>query len=249
VNPLRRLLAALTPEAEAQAARAKAVGASLKSLRSDVQAMRKEMAAVAAVAEAVTREVAQARRLEVDNRTPLALDALAGILNRDRAASHVRAAIARAPVPQGARAGLLIEQFWPDDVHEALAPAVPDAVFFDGPVWGAQTLRVPPRLAPVVSIVVWTFVAEIVRDVVVPAVAARVGVGDRVDVAPGRLVRRPPGSSAPPMALKPWHTVLIEMDLSAPRAVVVVADPGYEPPAPETGVRYTCEVRFGSRPA
>ena len=248
MNPLRALLQALTPEVDAQAARAKAIGASLKALRADVQAMRKELAAVVVHADAVTRQVAQARRLEFDERTPSTLDALAAVLVEARVGEHAQAAIERAAASDGTRAGLVIDHLWPGDVHEALAQAVPDAVFFDGMESDAQTLRVPPRLAPVTSIAVWTFVARIVHDVVVPAVAARLGVSGALDVAPGRLVRRPAGSSPPAASIKPWHSVLIEIDLMLPTATVMPVAT-YEPAAPPTGVRYTYEVWFGPKPA
>jgi hypothetical protein len=248
VNPLRALLQALTPEVDAQATRAKAIGASLKALRADVQAIRKEVAAVAVRAEAVTRQVAQARWLEIDARTPSTLDALAAVLVEARVAGHVHAAIEGAAGSGATRAGLVIERLWPADVHEALAQAIPDAVFFDGAESDAQTLRVPPRLAPVTSIAVWTFVAKIVHDVIVPAVAARLGVNGPLDVAPGRLVRRPAGSSPAAASIKPWHSVLIEIDLTLPRAAVMPVAT-YEPPAPATGVRHTYEVWFGPTPA
>jgi len=248
VNPLRALLQALTPEVDAQATRAKAIGASLKGLRADVQAMRKEIAAVAVRADTVRRQVAQARWLEIDDRAPSTLDALAAVLVEARVAGHVHAAIEGAAASEGTRAGLVIERLWPRDVQETLAQAVPDAVFFDGAESDAQTLRVPPRLAPVTSIAVWTFVATIVHDIVVPAVAVRLGVNGALDVAPGRLVRRPAGSSPAAASVKPWHSVFIEIDLTLPRATVMPVAT-YEPPPPATGVRHTYEVWFGPKPA
>jgi hypothetical protein len=259
VNPLRSLLRALTPEADEQADRARAVAASLKALRADLQSMRREMAAVAARAEAVSRQAAQARRLQRGGPdTPAQLDELAALLGTDRVTSHVRTAVARAAGPEEPRSRLVIESLWPDDVYEALRRAIPDRVFFEGPDSGPQTLRVPPRLAPVDAIAVWTFVAQVVSGVVVPAVAERFRRSDVLDVAPGRLVRRPAGSSVPPISMKAWHWGLIEIDLTSPQdgpaaanTAVAILTPAttFAPPAPQWGVRHTYEVWFGSRPA
>ena len=258
MNPLRSLLGALTPEADEHAERARAVAASLKALRADVQSMRREMAAVAASADAVSRQVAQVRQLQSGSPdTPARLDELAALMATDRVALHVRAAIERAATDEALQR-LAIAALWPGDVYEVLTGAIPDPVFFEGPDSGAQTLRVPPRLAPVDAIAIWTFVAEIVNDVVVPAVAARFQVSGALDVAPGRLVRRPAGSTAAPASVKAWHRGLIEIDLTRPQeeparantalAVFAPAAP-HVPLAPETGVRYTYEVWFGAKPA
>ena len=259
MNPLRSLLGALTPEAGEHADRARAVAASLKVLRADLQSMRREMAAVAARADAVSRQVAQVRQLQSGGpATPALLDELAALMATDRVASHVRAAIERAAGQDDPLSRLAIESLWPGDVYDALIGAIPDPVFFEGPDSAAQTLRVPPRLAPVDAIAVWTFVAEIVNDVVVPAVAERFRRSGALDIAPGRLVRRPAGSSAAPTSMKAWHWGLVEIDLSPPRdargtanTALAVFTPAatFAPPAPDTGVRHTYEVWFGSKPA
>jgi hypothetical protein len=258
VNPLRALLNALTREADEHAARARDVAVSLKGLRADVGAMHREIAAVAARAAAVSRQVAQVRRLHDGGRDlPAVLDGLASVLDADRVGAHARAAVERAACQQHPSPRLAIETLWPADVYAALTRALPDPVFFDGPTSGAQTLRVPPRLAPVVAIATWTFAARIVEDVVVPAVAARFGTAPgALDVAPGRLVRRPAGSSVPALAVKPWQQGVIVIELAAPQdaetantAVAILSAAADSPPAPGTGVRHTYEVWFGAEPA
>lgn len=259
MNPLRALLAALTPEADEHAEHARALAAALKALRGDVQSIRREIGAVAGRAEAIGRQLAQVRALQHGSRdTPAGLDELAALIATERVVAHVRAAVERAVRGEHPGPRLAIDSFWPDDVYEALTGAIPDQVFFDGASAGAQTLRVPPRLAPVAAIATWTFVAEIVEDVVVPAIAARFGEtpSGALDVAPGRLVRRPAGSDAPPAFARAGHWGLIVMDLTpAQQAASATANTALAifmpaatdvPPAPQEGVRHTYEVWFGS---
>ena len=265
MNPLRALVSTLMPEADEHAARTRAVGVALKTLRADVHAMRRELAAVVARAEAVSRQMAQVRGLQDGSRDVAAvLDVLAAVMDADRVRAHVRAAVERAALLDHSGPRLTIDGLWPNEVYEVLTGAIPDPVFFDGAPAGGQTLRVPPRLAPVAAIATWTFVASIVDREIVPAVAARFAPllpasgGSELDIAPGRLVRREVASSAPPMATKAWHWGLVEIDMTrsteAPataNTALAVFTPAatYVPLAPAAGVRHTYEVWFGSKPA
>ena len=259
MNPLRALLRRLTRDAEEEE-RTRALAAGLKALREDVKTCRREMTAVAAQAEDVSRQLAQIRLLQHGSRdTPAVLDGLAARMVPDGLSAHVRAAVEGATYADDPSPRLLIDALWPRDVHAALVEAIPDPVFFDGLATGAQTLRVPPRLAPAPAIATWTLVADIVGGVVAPAVAARFShLRDRLtsalDVAPGRLVRHPAGSNAPAAVARPSHWGLVVIDLSRatdePRTAntaVAFFTPagGYDPSAPEAGVRYRYEVSFG----
>jgi hypothetical protein len=259
VNPVRAWLAALTPEIEVQAARARDIAASLKALRGDLRSIGRDVEALAARAGAVSRQMAQVRQLQQGRReASVALDALATLMDVHRVGAHVRAAVERAarvdhPVPH-----LTMERLWPADVYAGLITAIPDPVFFDGPADGVQTLRVPPRLAPVASIAAWTFVAEIVETVVVPAIAARAGdlAGEALDMGPGRLVRRPAGSSAAP-PIKVPHRALLVIELGAyggdgqANSAVALFRPftSDASPAHTAGARCTYEVWLGAEPA
>ena len=259
MNPLRALWGRLTRDDE-QEARTSAVAASLKALRVDVKECRREMTAVAAHAEDVSRQLAQIRLLQHGSRqTPVVLDALAALMAPDGVRSHVRAAVEGATYVDAPSPRLLIDALWPREVYAALVDAIPDPVFFDGPATGAQTLRVPPRVAPAPAMATWTLVADIVGDVVAPAVAARFshlreGVTPALDVAPGRLVRHPSDASAPAPVARPSHWGLLVIDLSrvneeprtANTAVAIFTPAGaYVPPALEAGVRCRYEVSFG----
>jgi hypothetical protein len=265
VNPLRALVRALTPEADAHAARTRAVAIALKTLRADVQAMRRDMAAIVARADVVSRQVAQIRGIQAGSRDVAAtLDELAAVMDMDRVRAHVRAAVERAAFLDHPGPRLAIEALWPGDVYDALIGAIPAPIFFDGTPASGQTLRVPPRLAPVTAIATWTFAAAIVDREIVPAVAARFrpllgASGDgALDISPGRLVRREIASPAPPMTTKPWQWGLVEIEMAPPTGAAAIANTAvavftpaaaYVPPAPGTGVRLTYEVWFGSTPA
>jgi hypothetical protein len=249
VNPLRALLAALTPEIDEHDTRMRAVGASLKTLRSDVRSLHREVAAVAGRAEALSRQVAQLRRLRDGGReTAAMLDELAAVLATDRVAAHLRAVVDRAPSHDQPAPRLEIEALWPANVSQVLTEAVPDPVFFESAAPGARTLRVPPRLAPVSAIAIWTFVAEMIDGVVVPAAAARFGdlLTLPLDVTPGRLVRRDAGAPLPPFATKPWQTAHLVIDLTSNAASVTI---GSGTGDVHEGGEHTYDVWFGSKPA
>jgi hypothetical protein len=253
------------PEADDHAARTRAVAAALKRLRADVQAMRRDLGAVGARAEAVSRQVAQIRGLQAGSRDLAALlDDLAAVMDADRVRAHVRAAVERAVFQDQPGPRLAIAALWPADVYDVLTGAIPDPIFFEGAPAAGQTLRVPPRLAPVAAIATWTFAAAIVEREIVPAIAARfrpelpAPSDGALDIAPGRLVRREVASSAPPTSAKPWQWGLVEIDLTPPTdapatansaLAVFVPAAAYVPSAPATGVRHTYEVWFGSTPA
>jgi hypothetical protein len=266
VNPLRTLLRRLTRDADEEE-RARAGAAGLKALRQDIQTFRREMTAVAARFEDVSRQLARIRLLQHGSGQMAAVfDELAALMAPDGVRSHVRAAVEGATYVDEPSPRLLIDAIWPRDVYAALVEAIPDPVFFEGPAAGARTLRVPPRLAPAPAIATWTLVADIVGDVVAPAVAARFNhlrkrITPALDVAPGRLVRHPAGANARAPVARPSHWGLLVIDLSRPNeepraantAVAFFTPAGaYVPSAPEAGVRCRYEVSFGderSQPA
>jgi hypothetical protein len=248
VNPLRALLAALTPEIEAHDTRMRTIGASLKALRADVGGLRREVAAVAGRGQALSRQLAQLQRLRdgSGHDTAVMLDELAAVLATDHVAAHLRAAVAGAPRNEHPVPHLVIERLWPGEVPQVLAASVPDPVFFDGAGGDARTLRVPPRVAPVAAIAIWTFVSELIEGVVVPAIVARFGdvLTPPLDITPGRLVRREAGATLPPFTVKAWQTAHLVIDLMSNAASVTIG-PG---DARERG-EYVYEVWFGSKPS
>lgn len=259
MNPLRVLRSALAPETDEHVARIRAAAISLKALRYNLRSLQREVAAVSARAESVSRQVAQLRRLQHDGRgTAERLDALAGVMDTARVASHVRAAVERAHRADRPVERLSIEALWPADVYQVLTGAIPDPIFFEGEGPAPRTLRIPPRLATVPEIAIWTFVGDMIDDVLVPAVAARLG--DRLtaplDLTPGRLVHHGAGIGARPPGAKSWQPWHVVIDLTpsgsatANTASVTLTSAAAADVAPcDSAVEYTCEMWFGAQPA
>lgn len=91
------------------------------------------------------------------------LDALAGRLSLEQAASHLREAVARAsyhdhPVPH-----IVVSSLLPDAVLVEARGSIPAEVFFDAVHDGYEAVAVPFALAPVVSMATWAFVATLAR--------------------------------------------------------------------------------------
>ncbi len=239
---LRALRRALAPkDLDAQAERLRALGARTKTLREDLRALRRTLDVLSARTDAAERQVARLRALRDDAPDLGArLDALAAALDAEHVAAHVREAVSRAAVLEQPVPHVAIRDLWPREAYEAIVDTIPGAVFFDGGGAVASILRVPPRLAPVDTIVAWTFVAQVVDQALVPAVAARLGpwlaagpasvaasapTASDVETAPGRLVRLEPGAAGAPAPLRgPGHLA------------IVFGRSGAEPPAgPERG--------------
>jgi hypothetical protein len=173
------------------------------------------------------------RREELD--APIRMDALERVLNVDRIAAHVRQAVARTeivedPVPHAVTSGLL-----PPDAYDSVLAAIPATVFFEDGTTGGRELRVPPALAPTYSIATWSFVTDLVKDVLAPALVERFrgpldrhlaalcpsldrasGTGLAFDAGAGRIVRRSPGGDAPHALTRPWHLLTTVLFLVRP---------------------------------
>jgi hypothetical protein len=150
--------------------------ASVKELRCEIRAMREEMTKLEAVRAALDAQSARVLAVQREDETAAArLDALEAVFDADRVASHVREAIARAhdadqPVPH-----LVIPDLFPRDMYDAICEAIPPRVCFDHRASGDLEVAVPPPMAPLVSVVVWTFVAGVAKRILRPALIRRAG--------------------------------------------------------------------------
>jgi hypothetical protein len=275
----------------------------VESLRAAAAALDREMTGMREALEHLTSQIGlvqrhvdqlfELRREELD--APSRMEALERVLNVDRIAAHVRQAVARTeivedPVPHAVISGLL-----PPDAYDSVLAAIPAPVFFEDGSAGGRELRVPPALAPTCTIATWAFVTDLVKDVLAPALVGRFGgpldrhlaalcpsldraggTGLTFAASAGRIVRRWPGSDAPPARTRPWHfltTVLFlarpgdgedhgsrlsgaapEIPFRANSALTVLGPAGAHEYAiiPSTGpagvVRYSYEFRLGPAP-
>jgi hypothetical protein len=155
-----RRLRSMSDAMNAFAEQLKAIDRTVTDAQSQLRTVQRQVDRLIAVRSADLDAPARMRRLEP-------------VLDTGHCVRHAAAAIAGAewaddPVPH-----LVIANLFPDDLYRALVDAVPPAVLFDDETDNLRVLSLPPALAPVHSIVTWTFVTDAVRKTLGPAIAAR----------------------------------------------------------------------------
>jgi hypothetical protein len=105
-----------------------------------------------------TEQLLTIHQWELEHRADL--ERLDVLLNPERIASHVAAAVAAAPLHHDPFPHLVVERWLPPDVYRIVLAALPPAVFFADRENRRQQLPVPFPLAPAFSQAVWTFVAQ-----------------------------------------------------------------------------------------
>lgn len=178
----------------------------------ETRAARAELSRLAAGMGALRRRLEQLAALKGDE-GDTAIARLERVLRFDDVVAHVRGAVNRAPLAGEPVPHLLVTDLLPLDAYRALIEAIPDEVFFDGRLEKGHELRVPPRLAPMSSIVAWRFLDEVAR-ILSGLLLARLGEPlaaytrarfpsvspfrdwqVEITLTEGRLVRRAPGFS------------------------------------------------------
>jgi hypothetical protein len=106
----------------------------------------------------------------------------------------------------------------PPEVYEALVEAIPPHVFFDSDP-ARHELPAPPKVAPLDSVVVWGFVNDVMKDVFLPAMAARLDqrLVPQLARAQGTILIRRPGQR-PRAREASWELVTSVVDLGPPGA-------------------------------
>jgi hypothetical protein len=200
VNGLSRLLQVIGRAPAASAERPEALQAAIDDLGRAMTALRSRVDRVAAQLEIVHRQIEQLaaiRREDAD--AAHRLDALERVLDADRAAAHIGAAVARAERVDGPVPYLIIAEVLPDDVYTAAIEAIPPPIFFDQSRMEWEAVRLPPSLAPTYSVIAWKFLLEVVERVLAPALVVRfqpwLDSECALRLVSARLVRRPPGST------------------------------------------------------
>ena len=193
-------------QAAGDAQRLDAIAHTLDGLRAQMTATARALETASGELRAVQQQMERLLALRVDEaHVAERLERLEPVLDPGRTGAHVRDAVARAslvaaPVPHLEVPGIL-----PADVYAALADAVPPEIFFETGADGRRELPLPLALAPVHSIAAWTFMAQLARTDIGPAVAARFadspGTGPAtagpIRTSRGRLVYRHAGDAVP----------------------------------------------------
>ncbi len=174
------------------ARRVDALRAAVEALSALVTALGEAVAKAAGDLEALQRQAGRLAALRADDAAaPARMRQLEGVLDEARAASHVGAAAARAPLVADPVPHLVVHGVLPDDLYRVVVAAIPAPVYFDA---GGQTeLPLPLTLAPVDVIAAWAFVSGIVRTAFAPAVASRFD----------ESMRRRPGADGDPGGEEP----------------------------------------------
>jgi hypothetical protein len=192
--------------AAGDAQRLDAIAHTLDGLRAEMTATARDLATATGELRAVQRQMERLLALRVDEaHVAERLDRLEPVLDPGRAGAHVRAAIARASLVASPVPHLEVPDVLPADVYAALADAVPPDIFFEIGADGRRELPLPLALAPVHSIAAWTFMAQLARTEIGPAVAARfadlpgtgLAAAGPIRTSRGRLVYRHAGDAVP----------------------------------------------------
>jgi hypothetical protein len=186
-----RWLRALTSGRGPTGARASSLDTATAALLVDAHAVQASLVELANELAATRRQIAQLAAMMADDAdAPRRLDALVRILDADAAGAHVRHALQQMTVsaaPLVARCSGVV----PEGLYRALVDAVPAAVFFRPAGRGDEELPVPPKLAPAHAMATWLFVADLLRDAMVPAIVERLG-GELAPLAARRWPDRAP---------------------------------------------------------
>jgi hypothetical protein len=125
----------------------------------------------------------------------------------------------------------MLEPFLPVDIYAALLETIPDEAFFVACGNGTSELQMPPRLAPIPSIVAWRFLTDVVAALMTPALVARfherldthlhtlvpalpplADMGVEMGLLESRLVRRVPQAAERDGRTKAWDFLTTVVD-------------------------------------
>ena len=146
---------------------------SVKKLRQEMGAVHEAVSNLARELRAVQMQTEQLIALSIGNMNVARVDGLEHVLDLARVADRVRAAIAQAELVEHPVAHLVVPDLLPPDLYRALVESIPADAVFEDHGGSLRELPVPPPLAPLHSIVTWTFIIDLVKKVVGPALIAR----------------------------------------------------------------------------
>jgi hypothetical protein len=93
------------------------------------------------------------------------------ILDKERIAAHVRAAIANTTLHTDPYEHIVVDKLLPDDIYQLVIDALPPLPFFDQRDQIKMNLTLPMEFGPAVSSTVWNFMEEVIAQTILrPAV-------------------------------------------------------------------------------
>jgi hypothetical protein len=133
----------------------------------------KSLARINEVADATRELTKQIHTLEVRTAQLMAIeqsdwelrqefDQLATQLDPARVAAHIAAAVERASLDSDPFPHIVVDNWLPADIYEAMVRGVPPAVFFADREPSRQRMRVPFSMAPAYAQRVWRFISNVV---------------------------------------------------------------------------------------
>lgn len=176
---LTDFLRGFSPSARArQAHRLATLIESNKALGRRVRGLEDALDGITRLVERVRQEHEQLAALHHGARESAAqLDALGAGPDAHAVAVHVRDAVDRGALAHDPCPHLVVPELLPPRLYDLLVATRPASVLLEPSEPGTRRAPAPPTLAPAASIVLWEFmVDEIVRPVLAPALAARLGI-------------------------------------------------------------------------
>lgn len=154
----------------------------IKPLRDEIQRMERQVAQLDTRLVELAEQSARAERTATQVKYTLRLNESQGdhiaslntVLDEARITSHVRKAIAAAPLQLDPFPHIVVDRLLPVDVYKLLLKAIPPPAFFSDRDPIKQNLRIPIGFGPELSVRVLDFLEEVIaRRVIRPAVLER----------------------------------------------------------------------------
>lgn len=212
-------------------------------LRQQVRAAAKEITNLRKRLQQVERGFEQVRAAQAAADDPR-IEARLAALDVARAEQHVRAAVLRSERRVTPVLETIVADVWPEELLAAIRDTMPGPVFFQRDSDTREHLVLPPRLAPVPALIVWTFATDLLTRVLGPALAGQfepdVPEARRLQTSPGVLVRRYAGDPGAPVVHRPGHVLTGTIDLDTNQASVTAggAGPGHRSAGRDAGLAW-----------
>jgi hypothetical protein len=183
---------------------ARDLAAEIDTVRRELRSLRDEAHDLGAELTRAQRQSAQAQALAAEvAHEGTRMEHLERVLDLAAVTAHVQQAIGRAPLAEGIARPVLVDGLLPPAVQQAAVAAIPAPIFRDDDRGDASEIPVPPKVAPTYVVATWMFLNDLAKDLIGPALLARVTApsarpqGLEVKLARSVLVRSQPAEPLP----------------------------------------------------